>query len=226
MAKSFDPIWDEIYGSGMHPRAPYDFVASFVFRNAQKNMPRGEIKILEIGCGTGSNLWFLALEGFDVYGVDGSESAVDSAKKRLKEYNKPADLRVADFIKLPYDNSQFDLVIDRGALTCTGTSTMKKAIEEVHRVLKPEGKFLYNPISDTDTSYRAGDYSEDDLMKNISEGDFKGVGQIRFISRSEIDQFLPKKLWRKEKIERVEIVDMLNPYGKTISNWRVEARKI
>lgn len=59
---------------------------------------------------------------------------------------------MADFIDLSFEDESADLVIDRGALTCTGTESMGKAIREIHRVLKPSGAFLYNPISDTDTS--------------------------------------------------------------------------
>lgn len=225
MSKSYDPVWDDIYESKSHPRAPYDFVASFVFRNAPQTQSRKDVKILEIGCGSGSNLWFLALEGFSVSGVDGSKAAIHAAQERLQQHNCSGDLRVADFTNLPFDPEMFDLVIDRGALTCTGTSMMKKAIGEVHRVLKTGGKFLYNPISDSDTSYRSGVLSEDDLITDIEYGDFKDVGQIRFVSRSEIDSFLPKENWIHERVERVEITDMLSPFSKIVSNWRVEAQK-
>ncbi len=224
--KSFDPIWNDIYDSGAMPRAPYDYIASFVFRNADKNKRRNQLNILEIGCGGGNNVWFLALEGFNVFGIDGSASAIEAAKKRLLESGLSGDLHVGDFTQLPFEDASFDMVFDRGALTCCGTTSIKKAIHEAHRVLKPNGALFFNPIADSDTSYRSGKQIADDLTVDIKEGDYNGVGQIRFVSRREIDDLIPESMWNKQRIERVEITDMLNPYSKVIASWRVEATKI
>ena len=49
----------------------------------------------------------------------------------------------------------------------------------------------------------------------------RAVGDERQLRRLKI----PQDHWDHERIERVEITDMLNPMGKIISNWRVEARK-
>ncbi len=223
--RSFDPLWEDLYGHGKGARAPYDYVASFLYRHAPKSRPRSEVKVLEVGCGFGNNLWFAALEGFDVSGVDASSAAIEGAKNRLAEFGLTGSLHVADFTSLPFGDSEYDLVIDRGALTCCGTESIHKAISEISRVLKAGGAFLFNPISDSDTSYRAGEPYQDDLRINITHGDYKGVGQIRFVSRSDIDSFLRSEQWKFERIERVEIVDMLNPAGKITSQWRVEALK-
>ncbi len=222
---SFDPAWNERYKSGLIPRAPYDFVASFIYRHAPKGVPRSIVKVLEVGCGGGNNLWFAALEGFSVAGIDGSAIAIEAAHKRLDEFDLKGDLRVGDFTSLPFDEDAFDMVIDRGALTCCGTKSIMKAIGEVHRVLHKGGAFLFNPIADTDSSYRAGQPGDDDVMVNIQAGDYTNVGQIRFVSRRDIDMFLPGAVWEAERIERVEITDMKNPLGKIIASWRVEARK-
>ncbi|MCB9991197.1 MAG: class I SAM-dependent methyltransferase [Rhodospirillales bacterium] len=224
-AVSFDPVWEDLYGGGSAARAPYAFVASFIYRNAPKGVPRDQVRVLEIGCGAGNNLWFAAMEGFSVAGVDGSESAIAAAKARLAEHNLSGDLQAADFTDLPFEDGAFDLVVDRGALTCCGTEAMGKAIGEVRRVLKPGGAFLFNPIADSDTSFRAGTLGEDGLSYDITEGDYVGVGQIRFVSRREINGFLPAADWDYQRIERVEITDMLRPHGKIVASWRVEVRK-
>jgi len=63
---SFDPHWEQqIYGQGAHLNLyPFDVVVTFVFRNAPRDRPRSEVRIVEIGCGAGNNLWFAAREGF------------------------------------------------------------------------------------------------------------------------------------------------------------------
>lgn len=222
---SYDEIWNSVYGSGRFPRAPYDFVMSFIYRRAPKGVERKQVRVFEVGCAAANNLWFAALEGFSVAGVDGSEAAIEEGRRRLSAFGLEGDLRVADFVDLPFEDESVDLVVDRGALTCTGTQSMHKAIGEIRRILKPGGAFLYNPISDTDTSYRAGTPGPDGLTVDITAGDFQNVGQIRFVSRREIDLFLPQAQWQFERVERVEIVDMLSPMGKTVSSWRVEAIK-
>ena len=78
-----DPVWEEKYSAGHVQRYPWDVVVSFVFRNLPSGRPPSEIKIMEIGFGTAPNLWFAAREGFQVFGIEGSESAVDLAKESL-----------------------------------------------------------------------------------------------------------------------------------------------
>ena len=223
---SFDPVWEDIYEGSPAPRSPYDFIASFVFRNAPRDIPRDQVKVLEIGCGAGNNLWFLASEGFSVAGVDGSSAAIKAAQERLSESQLEGDLQVQDFTALPFEGGSFDLVFDRGALTCCGQSDMIKALNEAHRVLKPGGAFFFNPIADSDTSYRTATPAEDGLSVDIKEGDYAGVGQICFVSRRDVDTVMPTSQWKHNRIERVEITDMLNPHGKIVASWRVEATKI
>lgn len=49
------------------------FVASRFF--CLEHSERRAIRILEVGCGSGADLWMLAKEGFDVYGLDSSQVA-------------------------------------------------------------------------------------------------------------------------------------------------------
>ncbi len=225
-AQSFDPIWEEKYKAGHQQRAPWDEVVSFLFRNIPKNRPRTNIRILEVGCGTGSNLWFAAKEGFDVYGIDGSPTAIEVARKRFTEDKLKGDLRVGDFTELPYDDSQFDLIIDRYALSCCGTTAIKKAINEIHRVLKPGGKFFFTPASEEDESWRSGRRGDDGVIVDIQQGHNAGVGQLRFLSRDEIDDFLPRKIWDIQSIELVEVRYLLGPFTCAHdAHWRVSVVK-
>lgn len=222
---TIDPIWDEKYSKGHAQRYPWDSVVSFVFRHAPKDKERHQIKILEVGFGTGSNLWFAAREGFQVAGIEGSRSGVEYAKKRFADEALNGDLRVGDFTALPFENNEFDLVIDRGALTCVGTESLKKALSEIHRILLPNGKFLFNPYADSHSSFLSGKLGADDVTIDISGGTLTGVGQIRFTSRREINQFL-KTGWKILSIQRKEFTDMTCDTSIIHAEWLVIAEKI
>lgn len=139
--QTFDSVWERKYFSGHEQRAPWDSVVSFVERHRPQNKARTQTAIMEVGCGTASNLWFLASEGFNTAGPDASRSAISTAMTRFTENGLQCDLRVGDFTRLPYSDQSFDLIIDRAALTCCGKSGQRQAIAEIHRCAKKGGRF-------------------------------------------------------------------------------------
>lgn len=223
-SRTFDPIWEDKYSSGHMERYPWDSVVSFVFKNLPKDKPRSAIHLLEVGCGTGSNLWFAAREGLSVAGVDGSESAINAAKLRFKEEGLLGDLRKAYFTSLPFEDEYFDLVIDRGALVCCGFSMCKLAISEIHRVMKKGGRFFFNPYSDRHSSYSAGIPGLDGLILGISAGSMVGVGQICLYGRQQVETALGD--FRIISLQHSEYTEMLTPGWMVHAEWRVIAEKV
>jgi SAM-dependent methyltransferase len=221
-----DPIWEsEIYSQGHHlNRYPFDAVVSFLFRYRPRDKPREQTDVLEIGCGAGNNLWFAAREGFRVAGIDGSESAISFAQKRFESEKLSGDLRVGNFLKLPYENNVFDIGIDRGSLVCVGFAAQQVAIEEMRRVLRPGGIFFFNGYSDEHTSARSGDCLEDGRIANIRSGTLVGVGSLGFNTESQIDMLFAGG-WEILKKEHLRLAD-LSPQGTgTHAEWRVVARR-
>src|SRR5512136_2850072 len=96
---TFDRIWeDDIYSKGQQlNRYPFDIAVSFIYRNYPRHKSRHDVRILEVGCGAGNNLWFAAREGFLVAGIDASESAIAYARKRFAEEGLKGTLLVAEF---------------------------------------------------------------------------------------------------------------------------------
>lgn len=222
--KSFDPIWETKYAAGHAQHYPWDCVVSFVYRNAPRDRPRADVRILEVGCGTGSNLWFAAREGFAVAGVDASVSAITSAQRRFEAEGLAGDLQVADFTALPFADEHFDLVIDRCALTCCDRFAVERAVAEIYRVLKPGGRFFFNPYSDTHTSFASAMVGADGLAENISAGSLMGVGHIRFYKRQDLDALLGRG-WGIETIQRATHSEELASDYSCHEEWRVIARK-
>ena len=64
-------------------QVPFDQVVSTIFKYFARS-DRKQIKVLELGCGTANNIAFLAKEGFDAYGVDGSEHAISIGRRFLQ----------------------------------------------------------------------------------------------------------------------------------------------
>jgi SAM-dependent methyltransferase len=222
-ALGFDPVWEEKYARGHAQRAPWDAVVSFVFRNAPRDRPRSQVHILEVGCGTASNLWFAAREGSQVAGVDAALSAIEIARKRFKDEGLAGDLRVGDFTRLPFADATFDLAIDRASLTCVGRSAGRQAIAEIHRVLKPGGRFWFNPYSDRHSSAASGVPGEDGLTLGIAAGSLVGAGQIAFYGRSQMLEALVN--WKVLSLEHLEYGDELLPQRLLHAEWRALAER-
>lgn len=223
---SFDSIWqDQIYSQGQHlNRYPYDIVVSFIFRNYPRNKDRKNIRILEIGCGGGNNLWFAAREGFSVTGIDGSSSAIEFARSRFKQDGLAGDFHVGDFTQLPFQDGLFDLVIDRGALTCCGFSAARKAVNDVRRVMVPEGKFLINPYSDRHSSHASGKLGRDGETVDIKDGSLVGVGSICFYGRHDVER-LVQGGWNVLSLEHLEIMNQSSPRYLVHAEWRIIVQK-
>ncbi len=220
MSKSYDTIWNEL---GKRPnRYPYDFVVSFVYKYRPRDIPADQIRILEVGCSGGNNLWFAAREGFQVAGLDGSQAAIDYAQRRFKEERLKGDLRQGDFTVLPWQDESFHLVIDRGGVTCTSYSNAQKTLSEVHRVLKFGGKFLFNPYSDQHSSATNGKAGEDSLTVNIKHGNLVGVGQICFYSTEQVDALLQKQ-WLLLQKQYYCLDDQI--HGGIDAEWRLVLQK-
>ncbi len=223
---SFDTTWDRLYSQGQQlNRYPFDFVVSFVLRNAPHTRSRQEVKLLELGPGAGNNLWFAAREGFQVAGVEASPHALEYLRARFEAEGLTGEFILGDFAApLPFPTDAFDLVIDRGSLMCTGMSVCRKAIAEVCRVLRPGGRFLFNPRSSRDSCHAAGRSGPDGVTVDIAQGTLSQYAQILFLDRADIASLLPPP-WRLLSAEHVETTDEFAPDHPIKAEWRIVAEK-
>jgi len=101
--KSWDPIWETVFKDHEWGKYPGENLIQFIARNFYKK-ERKKVNLLEIGCGPGANIWFIAREGFHVTGIDGSETAIVKAKARLQKENLDAQLFIGDISNLPFED--------------------------------------------------------------------------------------------------------------------------
>lgn len=100
-------------------------------------------RALELGSGTGFFLLNLMLSGVAKKGsvTDISPGMVKVAQENARKLHLDVDGRVADAEKIPYDDNTFDLVVGHAILH--HIPDVKLALEEVLRVLKPGGVFVF-----------------------------------------------------------------------------------
>jgi len=96
------------------------------------------LKVLEIGCGLGTDGAQFAEAGADYTGVDLTEAAVELARRRFLLFDLPGTFQTADAENLSFPDESFDLVYSHGVLHHTPETG--KAIQEIHRVLRPRGR--------------------------------------------------------------------------------------
>jgi SAM-dependent methyltransferase len=97
-------------------------------------------RVLDVGCGTGRHVAYLALNGFETYGFDISENALDKARGILREKNVVATLAVADMFKpFPYEDEFFDAVVATRVIHHGYLKEIRKIASEMNRVLARNG---------------------------------------------------------------------------------------
>ncbi len=113
----------------------------------KKICPDRNIKILDVGCGTGSLLHNLMKSGYmNVWGIDNSTKMVEIANNKI-----PGRVIKGDMLNLPLSSESFDLIISIVSLHHLGDlKKVKKAIREMIRVLKKSGILViweHNPYN-------------------------------------------------------------------------------
>ena len=221
--KSWDSIWEKVFVQNPWGKYPGESLIRFVAKNFYK-LNRPQIKILEVGCGPGANIWYLAKDDFDAYGIDGSETAINQAKYRLNEEKLKANLTVGDIIKLPYEDNFFDAVIDIECVYCNNLENSLIIFSEINRVLKPSGKFYSRTFSDTEFLYLGSKYVKlaENEYTDIMEGPFAGKGFVRLTPKNTIATNYGKHL---KHISTDELISSTNNEITTVSEWVIISEK-
>ncbi len=107
---------------------------------AEFNLHHGE-RVLEVGCGQGTDLLQFALNGAEVTGVDLTEGAIAKSRAHFDAYGVSATLLTANAQNLKeFADETFDVVYSFGVLHHTPDT--EQAVAEVHRVLRKGGKAI------------------------------------------------------------------------------------
>lgn len=186
---AWDEVWEDVFSQQEWGKYPSEEVVRFVARNFYKVPDRKSVKILDLGCGPGAQLWYLAREGFSIYGIDGSKTAIEKARERLDQEcpGWTGELKVGDITTLPFSDSFFDAVIDNEVIYANSLEDSRRIYTELARVCKVGGK-LY---SRTFATGCWGDQTGQKVGHNaylVSEGPMFNKGLTRFTEYGEIHQ--------------------------------------
>src|SRR6476661_5176160 len=95
-------------------RETYGDIDIYLFDQLLKGRYDNLNKILDVGCGSGRNLPYFLRNGYEVFGIDISQQAVETVKQlsaELAPNNSLENFMVCAAEKLPFDDATFDLVI-------------------------------------------------------------------------------------------------------------------
>ncbi len=99
-------------------------------------------RALDIGCGTGTNVRYLAEHGWQATGLDFAPRAIAQARRKLG--NLPATLQVADVTRLAdlALPGPFDLALDMGCFHSLTAEGQKRYALGLQRWVKPGGLYM------------------------------------------------------------------------------------
>ncbi|MCB9924888.1 MAG: class I SAM-dependent methyltransferase [Planctomycetaceae bacterium] len=112
----------------------------FVAKHRRELLSEVSGEILEIGFGTGLNLSCYPEEVHKITVVDPNAGMHRRAQRRLRQSDIEVDKRILSSEELPFEEATFDCVVS--TFTLCSIRQVERALEEVFRVLKPEGRFL------------------------------------------------------------------------------------
>jgi cyclopropane fatty-acyl-phospholipid synthase-like methyltransferase len=134
--------WDLAYRSG----APWDFGSPP--DELVELVERGYLKpgkALDIGCGTGTSVTYLASKGFDAYGLDISKVAIRKALAKARDLGVKCNLRVMDFLDVEAASNlstTFDVILDVGCFHSLSSQDRLTYKESLSVVSQPGSTFL------------------------------------------------------------------------------------
>lgn len=119
----------------------YETVLQMVFEEVE-NFQRKDGKILEIGVGTGNLAGKFLQNKYHIIGIDQSRQMLAVAKEKYPKLH----VRLGEFLKIPYENQTFDVIVSTYAFHHLNEEEKRVAIAEMMRVLKKDGRIILGDL--------------------------------------------------------------------------------
>ncbi len=125
--------------------------------------------VLDVGCGSGVQSFYLAPYAKEVTGIDLSPKLIEVAQDRCKQFEH-LRFMVGDACNLPYPDQSFDFIISYGDVLSHIVEGYEKAVSEMARVAKFDALITF----ETDTKWNFGIfYHPSEIIEALKA---KGIG--------------------------------------------------
>jgi ubiquinone/menaquinone biosynthesis C-methylase UbiE len=162
-----------------------------VVRQVSEILP-AEGRILEVAPGPGYLAVELAKSGkYQIVGLDISKSFVEIAQAKAKEAGVAVDFRHGNASNMPFDAGSFDSIVCRAAFK--NFTEPIQALDEMHRVLKPDGKALIMDLR--------RDASREDIKTHVNSLDLSWINTL--ITKWTFKLFLLKNAYTSGDIRQL-----------------------
>lgn len=220
---SFSKEWDQRFKDNTHlSYCPWSDLVTNVMRFSP---PKNEkFNVLELGCGAGANIpFFLSFNNVNYFAIEGSNNIVQRLKSKFPDIKER--IFCGDFTQeIPFDTN-FDLIVDRGAITHNTIPGITNSLDLINQKLVDEGKLIsINLYSTMSSDYELGEETDDKFTRtNFSDGTFTKVGKVHFFDKSHIFELFHKFniLFLEHKISKQEIPEE----KRIIASWNLVANK-
>ena len=128
--------WERLYAKGEFMRREVD---PEIGGRARLFRSRGVRRVLDLGCGSGRHMVFMAKEGFEMFGLDFAPSGLCETLRVLGKKGLSGHVALFDMQRLPYDSEFFDAVISIRVIHHNRLKAIQETVSEIRRVLKSGG---------------------------------------------------------------------------------------
>ena len=248
--EKWNKVYSEAFGGQWYPdEGVVRFAARFLQRRTGIGVydkKREVRRVLDAGCGNGRHIVFFAEQGFDAWGTDISEKAIEIANAWVSKRGLKAHLEVGDITQLPFENSYFDVAISFGVLDHIPFSEAKRIMEEIGRVVAKGGYTYITLRSTEDAECGRGEKVANNTFV-LQEGYEKGIIQ-HFFDLEEIndlfkdfnifdielheqrfpDIFTVDKAFTQSSKGVKRYIDLSNPVSFSLkyARWHIAAEKV
>lgn len=127
-----------------------------VIELAEKLVAQGAKRALDLGCGVGRHALALALTGLDVEAFDSSAAGLEHVRSEAERYQLGIATHAGDIGALPFEDARFDLIVSWNVIYHCDDKEIRRAISEIHRILKPGGTVHATLLSKRHSDYGIG----------------------------------------------------------------------